>query len=152
MTYSHCFPGSRHSSLPMSLYLLSMIMRREGLKFAIRSSHTLRSNPCVSSRRQMGFSEAYCCHSRYLHEDAYQYLSVARGDWVTDEKEVWKQVQQWEGTRGPRRTRWQACALGTAARKSRVRLWSWDRENRISNRSRKDALRRDIVDALMCCT
>lgn len=86
-------------------------MRREGTKFTLKSNHTLRSNDCIVSRKQTGFGSC-SYHSRILHEDAYQYLSVANGDWERDEAEVWKQANQWKNTTSRRRVRLQTCVFG----------------------------------------
>ena len=126
-------------------------MRREGSKFALKSNHTLRSNTCVVSRRQTGFGGNCYYHSRFLHEDAYQYLSVAKGEWETNEAEVQKQVEQWQGTTGCRRSRWQACALGRAARGAIGRSCSCCRQKEVSKHTRRVLIRTDIEDALKCC-
>ena len=126
-------------------------MRREGSKFALRSSHTLRSNPCVISRRQTGFGGKCYFHSRFLHEDAYQYLSVAKGEWETNEEEVWKQAELWQKTRGSYRGHWQACTLGRAAKEARFYCRSFDRRFEESKHTRRVLIRIDIEEALKCC-
>jgi hypothetical protein len=99
-------------------------MRREGIAFGHRTSHTLRITPC--SMRHGQVSVGLCeYHNADLMEHAYHSLGISSAKSRYSRREIYEEALRITKVEGCRRTGFCACALGSSARKSlRSRNWS----------------------------